>query len=173
MKLRDSSYEEFNRITSEQGIHFESATHMKQSANNLVGLIELLINIDRKDQARKEQLKNEPQGFLINDGTYTCPLCGYWITDGVWYDKWGVKCLKCQDALTRKIIPGYVFKDHNNEKHVTSSELSYRYDIHPQTIKKLVRQGKLNARELPHGPLVFLRKDNPDLVKVIKEEQNR
>ena len=173
MKLKDSSYEEFKKISEQQGTHYDSDVEMRQSADNLVSLIQLLVEIDQKDLARKKRLEVEPKGFLIEDGTYTCRLCGYWIMDGMWYDKWGIKCLKCQDALNKKIIPGYVFRDHNHEKHVTSSELSFRYNIHPQTIKKLVRQGKLKAKELPHGPLVFLRKDNPNLVDVIEIEKAR
>jgi hypothetical protein len=142
-----------------------------QSANNLIELIDLLTQIDQEEKARKNRLKDEPYGFLVTGSKYICLLCQYWNDEGVWYDRYGMKCLKCQDALNKKIVPGYIFRDYDNKKHVTSSKLTYLYNIHHQTLKKLVRQGKLTAREMPHGPLVFLKQENPDIQSIIEAEQ--
>jgi hypothetical protein len=90
----------------------------------------------------------------------------------MYFDKWGAKCPDCQEALNKNIIPGYVFKDRDNHKHITASELSWRHKLPYQTIKKLIRQNKLKARTIPKSnTLVFLRKENPDLPTLIKEHQ--
>ena len=68
-----------------------------------------------------------------------------------------------------KVFPGYVLKDRDNEKHVTDSQLNWKYGVHPQTIKKLTRSGLLKARQIPNGPAIFLRKENPDLPQVIED----
>ena len=41
-----------------------------------------------------------------------------------------------------------------------------------QRLIKLVRQGKLKARVVPgNGVMVFLRKENPDIVKIIETDK--
>lgn len=149
---------------------YEQLDKTDHNMSNLVELMNTLVEIDRKESARKRRLESETKGFLVNEDTYLCSLCGYWITDGMWYDKWGMKCLQCQSALNRKIVPGYIFKDYSNEKHTTSPRLFGLYGIHHQTLRKLTRRGELKAREMPHGILVFLKQENPDLVGIIEEE---
>lgn len=81
-----------------------------------------------------------------------------------------MKCMNCQAALHKKIIPGYVFKDKDNKRHITAAQLNSKFGLHPQTINKLMRQKKLKARIVSSGPTVFLKSDNPNLPDVISQE---
>lgn len=168
----DKYIEEFRKIYKKEygkEISFEEA---RESATRLVNFVSLLIEIDQKERKLTARLKTEPKGFAIQGNGRTCPLCKTNVRDDMWFDKWGAKCLDCQDALNRKLIPGYVFKDHDNDKHITASELSWRHKLHNQTIKKLIKENKLKARTIPKSnTLVFLRKENPDLPTIIKEHQ--
>jgi hypothetical protein len=59
--------------------------------------------------------------------------------------------------------------DEKGIKYESDSTLSWKSGLHIQTIRKLIRQGKIKARQIPKGPFLILRKDNPDLLKVIQE----
>ncbi len=143
-----------------------------EARHNLVGFIEVLIEIDQKEKARKQRLETEPKGFSMPGKGRNCSLCGRGVYEGDgWYDKWGFKCLNCQKAIDKKQIPGSLCGDYDHKKCITDSDLSYKSKLHVQTIRKLIRQGKINARRIPQGPYVILRKDNPDILDVLDAEQ--
>lgn len=121
----------------------------------------------------EERLKEESQGFALSSNGRTCCLCRTSVVGEVWYDKWGMKCITCQNALNKKIVPGYVFKDDNNEKHITASDLTKKYGIHRQTIKKLIKQEKIKPREFPNGITLFLKTENQNLPEIISEYRNK
>ena len=95
-------------------------------------------------------------------------VCGCLVAgDQSWYDQWGVKCLLCQKAIKDEIIPGFVCKDHDS--HYKMWELKDKFKIHPQTARKLVRQGELKARIITTADgkpfeYIFLKKENPHLI---------
>ncbi len=172
VQVSDKNLDEFIEISEKEGHKYETREDARQAANNLVGLFDVLIQIDQEEKARVRKLEDNPKGYAILAKGHTCPLCANYLFDvDMWYDKWGMKCLSCQDALNKKIVPGYVFRDYKHDKSVTDSTLSWKADIHVQTIRKLARQGKLKARIIPNGPYVFLRKENPNLMDVIDEEK--
>lgn len=80
--------------------------------------------------------------------------------------------MNCQDAVNKKKIPGSLCGDYDHEKYVTESTLSYKSGIHIQTIRKLICQGKIKARQIPKGPFLILRKDNPNLLDIVNTETN-
>lgn len=173
MSLSEKSYKEFKRISEENGITYESDFEMKQSADNLVRFVKLMVELDQEHKGWDRRLEQEPQGFALASNGRSCSLCGQSVYGEVWYDKWGMKCFNCHEAFKKRIIPGYVFKDRKNDKHITDSRLSHISGLYIQTIHKLVRQGKIKARKVPHGPMVFLRKENPELGKIIEVEKER
>jgi hypothetical protein len=65
------------------------------------------------------------------------------------------------------VYPGYILKDGDNNRHITDSKLSWKYGLRQQTIKKLVRDGKLKPRVIPNGPMIFLKTENPELPDII------
>ena len=129
--------------------------------------------MDQAKKALERRLQDEQNGFAIHSEGGTCHSCGTMIfDDDMWYDKWCSKCFKCQEALNKKIVQGYIFKDYKNEKSINIADLSDKAGLYQQTLKKLVRQDKLKARVYKgdRGELwVFLRKENPDLETVIEK----
>ena len=103
--------------------------------------------------------ETEPKGFALEGKGRNCSLCGQSVYEsGGWYDKWGFKCMNCQDAVNRKRIPGSLCGDYDHKKYVTESYLSYITGLHHRTIRKLIKQGKIKIRKIPNGPALILRK---------------
>ena len=135
----------------------------QEAADNLVGLVELLWEMAEKDAARKHRLKKEPKGFAV-EAHHTCVVCYRSIgPENGWYDHNNQKCMSCQKAVDSGLLPSFVC--HNRKSFFLSWELKDKFNIHPATARKLVRQGKLIARivrieEYNSDEYVFLKKDN-------------
>jgi hypothetical protein len=170
--LSEESYAKFKELSDKEGHHYESDVDMRQSANSLVGFIDTLLKMDWEEKQLVARLTTEPKGFAMTGDGRSCPLCRHYQGDAqMWYDKWGLKCMNCQEAVNKRLIPGYVFRDYKNEKHITDSGLASKVGLHVATIRKWARQGKIKARTLPKSTtLVFLRKENPDLGTIVEAE---
>lgn len=123
---------------------------------------------------RKKRLEKEPKGFLMEDGR-TCCIC-HTTSAKIWYDKHGMKCMDCQNALNKRIIPVSACKNEDSKVFFTSYDLQRDLNLHSATVRKLVRQGKLISRDIPYEDgkgihfQIFLKKENisflQSLVKV-------
>lgn len=171
-QISDKYLKEFKQLCDDKGIKYETEEEYKEAAGNLVGLVDLLLEMDMAQRALKKRLEAEPKGFALEGKGRNCSLCGRSVyeSDG-WYDKWGFKCTNCQDAVNKKKIPGSLCGDWDHNKYVTESTLSYKSGLHIQTIRKLIRNGGIKARQIPKGPFLILRKDNPKLMDVIEAEK--
>lgn len=170
-QVSDKYLKEFKELCDEKGIKYDTEAEYEQAASNLVNLVSTLVDIDMEERQRKNRLEKEPKGFALEGKGRNCSLCQRSVYEGDgWYDKWGFKCMNCQEAVNKKKIPGSLCGDWRNEKYVTDSTLSYKSGLHIQTIRKLVRNGKIKARQIPKGPYLILRKDNPNLMGVIDAE---
>lgn len=77
--ISDESLAEFKKISDEKGIKYESELEMKQSAQNLVGLVDLLIEMDMAQRALKKRLETEPKGFSMEGvKEEIAPFAGRW-----------------------------------------------------------------------------------------------
>lgn len=169
MALTDKAIQEFKEIYEKKYGKRLSEAEASDAAHNLYGLAELLIEGAKRDCKRELRLKDEPKGFHLDDGTgYTCPICRHSMSyEETWYDKNGMKCVFCQKALDRRIIPLSVLK--NEDSWYSMFEFDYYFGIKSASIRKLVRAGQLKARVVA-GPgksprcEVFLIKDNPDVL---------
>jgi len=163
--ISEKHMNEFKELCDKKGIKYETEDEYRQSMYNLVGFFDTLIEIDMAQRALKKRLETEPKGYALEGNGRNCSLCGRSVyeTDG-WYDKWGFKCMNCQDAINKKKIPGSLCGDYDHKKYVTESTLASLCGLHHRTIKKLINQGKIKVRQIPKGPALILRKDNPDLI---------
>lgn len=164
--LDDKSIQKFKDIFEEDYGKKFTWEEAYDAAHNLVGYFELLLEIDHKEKLRKQKLKQHPNGFHI-EGTYSCCLCGAQTSDDdLWYDKYGIKCMLCQKAVEKRIVPVKACKGDNSW--YSMSDLSDYYGLHTATTRKLAREGKLKARIVlradgnPHF-YVFMIKENPKL----------
>ena len=171
-QISDKHLDEFIEISEKEGHKYKNREEARDAAQNLVNLVDLLVEMDMKERANKQRLEKEPKGYSMEGKGRSCSLCqrSVYESNG-WYDKWGFKCMNCQDAVNKKKIPGSLCGDWKNEKYVTDSTLSFKSGLHVQTIRKLIRNGKIKARQIPNGPNLILRKDNPKLLDIIEDEK--
>lgn len=170
MHLTDKQIQEFQRIYEKEYGKKLPRKEAAESAYNLINFFKVLYDCDRREHQLKEKLKKSPKGFYIEEGeTYNCLVCDRYITgkEG-WYDKYGNKCLICQNALDKKVIPGYIC--HDRDSRYKMWELKDKFGIHSATARKLVREGKLKARiirDKNNNPYeyVFLMKENKEFLE--------
>lgn len=161
MSLSDEAIKEFQEIHKKiygKELSYEKAAETVQKLKNIYEIVFDFVLEDRKLEAK---LKDSPKGFAIMDGkNYNCCVCKIPIKDKeLWYDKWGKKCLACQDAVDRNIIPGSICRKHDDW--YTDWEFDMYFKIKTPTIKKLIRQNVLKVRIIPkNGFEIFLIKDN-------------
>lgn len=170
ISVSDESFEELKKICEKEGIKYKSESECHESANNLLRLFGALIEMEREEHARKKRLEKEPKGFSMAGEGRNCSLCGRDIhSEDGWYDKWGFKCLNCQDAINKRKIPGSLCRDYRHEKAIPDITLALELRVHIQKIRKLIREGKIIARPITNGPNMILKKDNPNLNEVLAE----
>ncbi len=152
-------------LEKKEGREFSWA-EASEAAHNLAGLAELLLEIHIKEKQREKRLIESPDGFLLEDG-YSCSICGYGSTSGggIWYDKWGMKCMICQGAIKRKEIPASLGK--NKESWYSKYDIESRFNIKGPALRSWIKQGILKARTITRDGKgshmeVFLIKDNKD-----------
>ncbi len=163
MSLSEKAIKEFQEIYKKEygkEITYEEAA---EAGRNLVGFFKILYDGHVAELRLKEKLKESPKGFSLMDGkTYNCGICHASIKDEqLWYDKWGKKCLACQDAVNKRKIPGKIC--YNDKYWYATWEFETYFKLKSPTVRKLARQGVLNARVVPKsGFEVFLLKENAD-----------
>lgn len=106
VELTEKDYAKFKALCDKHGIKYTSEMEYRESANNLVSLVKLLYEMGEEHRMWDERLKDEPKGFAIPSEGRSCCLCRETVYGQVWYDKWGMKCMNCQDAFNKRIIPG-------------------------------------------------------------------
>lgn len=167
----DKEASEFKQIYKQvSGIEL-TYSKAKEVATNLVRFFAIIINIECEEEMRRRKLKRYPKGFhLPEDETYTCPICHQEIEGkNSWYDDCGFKCLICQKALDKRILPKYVFK--KDDTYWKSWELKSKFGLHYSTVKKLIREKKLKPRNIRAGEggiyhQIFIKKENEYLNKL-------
>jgi rubrerythrin len=145
-----------------------------ESATNLLQFIAILINIEYEEELRKRKLKRHPEGFHLSKGkVYFCPICNQEIEDkNSWYDDCGFKCIICQRALDKKVLPKYVFE--KDLCYWDSWQLKDKFGLHYNTVQKLIKEKKLKSRIIrtKNGGIhhqIFVKKENPYLDKFSKK----
>ncbi len=177
MELSKESIQEFKDILEKKTGKEVSWEEASEGAYNLLHFTKLLYDCEIKEKIRKKKLEESPEGFHLEGVGYSCSICGDSVSnEETWYDKWGIKCLTCQKAIDRKIIPGSAAK--NKESWYSKYDLETCFNIDRHTLNRLVKQGILKPRIVsdlsgrPHSHLFFI-KDNKDTLppkKLVKSE---
>lgn len=164
MQLKKEHLDEFKKIWKEaykQDLDDQTAQEYAQS---IVNYVELLMPIAERIHRWDEKLKELPQGYALPDnGVYSCAICYDSVSGPTgWYDQYGIKCLPCQKAVEGNIIPGSICKEHDSW--YSMSDLKSQFKLHPATVKKMIRDGNLNARIIKANGhdhcYVFLKSEN-------------
>lgn len=174
--LDDKAITEFKEIFEKHYKVRLSDTDARESAENLLKLTEIIVEISAKELRRKEKLKSYPKGFHLDpsEGTYSCIICSRPISgDETWWDENGTKCLDCQYNLDYGFISNAICKDRNS--YFRSWKLKSDFGLHPATVKKYCRLGKLVGIDLKtrSGAVydtIFMVKDNLDFLNSLKSQ---
>ena len=177
MLLSEKSIQEFKDIfEKEQGkeITWAEASEM---AHNLMNYVKVIYDSAEKDHRLKLRLEKEPKGFHLEGEGYTCFICGQSVSnEQTWYDKHGIKCLVCQKAVDKKIIPATAAS--NKDSWYSTYDLESRFNINRHMLKRFVKEGVLRPRIVPSDSggmhaQIFLIKDNKDTLppKKVTESQ--
>ncbi len=172
-KISDEQLDEFIELSREKNIEYKDRQEAYEAASNVVDFIALLLKIDMQEKQREARLLKEPNGFAMIAEGRTCLLCrAHLMDEDMWYDQYGMKCMRCQKVIDDKIVPGDVLKEENS--FITSDELAWKYNIRFQTLKKLIRQEKLKVRIINGTRTihVLLVKENPDWLQIISQEKS-
>lgn len=169
--VSDKSLKEFKELCEKEGIKYETEEEYRKSANNLVNFVGTLVEMDMEERQRKQRLEKELKGYTLEGNGRSCSLCGRSVYEGDgWYDKWGFKCMNCQDAVNKKKIPGSLCGDWDHKKAIPDTDLAMKLNIKVATLRKLIREGKIKGRRIPNGPYMILKKDNPTLSYILNHE---
>lgn len=149
--------------------HGRAFTH--EEAVQVYQLVKLLaeISVDStfKEVDCQKKLEESPKGFHLEESG-TCKVCGQpAVKENSWYDKNGVKCIPCQKALDKKLIPASIIGKRDNW--YSKNELEIYFNIGKKDLNKYVKAGFLKKRIIPldekqiHLEL-FLIRDNKDVL---------
>lgn len=148
-----------------------------ESKSNLEQLGKLLGEIKEEENARLEKLKEHPDGFHLEDRGVTCAICGTHAPAGDnWFDKWGMKCLTCQNGIDKGEVPGSIakFKDSWYSRY----DFERSFNIKTPTLRKWVKEGILKSRIITNYGKgthyeVYLIKDNKGFLPPKKLVESR
>lgn len=166
MALSEKSIQELKEIVKKDYDKELSDGEATDMARRLVGIAEICYSYTLEELCRKKRLEGSPKGFHIEGIGYSCAICGDSISNNeTWYDKYGIKCLLCQSAINKKIIPATAAK--NRDSWYSKYDLESRFNINYHALKKFIKHDILKPRIIlnevgsPHAQ-IFLIKDNED-----------
>jgi hypothetical protein len=139
-----------------------------KAAHDLSRLAMSSFEMASEEVRRKQKLKEMPKGFHLDKAGYTCHLCDRSASsENSWYDKYGLKCITCQNALDKRIIPGSIVK--NKEAWYSKYELEMYFNLKCALLNRCIKANFLKDRKIPgKGESVhlqlFLIKDNKDIL---------
>lgn len=180
MAITDQSLQKYKEILERDSKRKWSDDEVRQASERLTRFASLLIDIFLEEKKKEKKLEEFPNGYHLEDrdGQYHCRICYRYIEGkDTWYDKYGLKCMDCQRNIDNGVIPGEICKD--DSLWFKGWQLKSDLGIHPQTARKLVREGKLKVRELKDEDdntyfRVYLVSENKEFLKTVKwKEKNR
>jgi hypothetical protein len=121
---------------------------LNQSEMWLRGYADLMWDLGLKEMERQKKLKENPKGFHLEGEGYTCFICGGAASkEKSWYDKYGIKCLTCQDAIDKKIIPATAAND--KDSWYSANDLEYGFLINRFGLRRFIKEKLLKPRIIP------------------------
>lgn len=169
MEISKERLDELKRIFKENYGKELSDKEAYEAGYNLLHFFEFLIDMAKEQYRWDEKLKEDPKGFAMEGKGRSCCICDQSVYDAnIWYDKYGLKCLDCQNAIEKNQIPKSVCN--NRDSYYLGWEIKSKFGVHPQTLAKMAREGKVKERVITpkdgkeiHCRL-FLKKDNPGFI---------
>ena len=93
----------------------------------------------------KQKLEGNPKGYAFEPKGYSCRLCNLGGSDvGMWYDKYGLKCMHCQKAVESGLIPGELTGDH--ESFYTDYDLKSFFNVQGKALTQWINKKIIKPR---------------------------
>ena len=146
--LSDKAIKEFHEIFKRKYGKEYTWNEATEAANNFARFVMLLREIAMEDRRRQLKLRDNPEGFHLNDHQYSCRICGTLVSgEQSWYDLFGISCIACRDARRKRIFPAIAYR--SKDSWYSMWEFGYYWNAKPATVRKFVRAGKLKVRIVP------------------------
>lgn len=127
-------------------------------------LVEITVDQVLTEAEWLHKLEQHPGGFELDGAGRTCPTCHTAMGKrACWYDKRGLKCKACQQALDKRIIPASLMT--KPDSYYTEIELELKFDLKRPVLNAWIKKGIIKPRVIPaldkgtHVRL-FLRNEN-------------
>lgn len=163
-KKREEHRAELRKLLEKEQGREITDSELFEAEHWLTNYAELMLDLGIKEIKRQDKLKENPKGFHLEGEGYSCFICGTTVSnEHTWYDKYGIKCLTCQSAIDKKIIPATVASDKDSWYSIHDFEHSFFITKHG--VKKLVNEGLLKPRIIPGSNYqLFLIKDHKGIL---------
>lgn len=144
-KEKEESRAELRKLLEKQEGREVTDQELFEAEHWLTGYAKLVYDMALKEHERKKKLDENPKGFHLGGVGYTCFICGDSVSnEQTWYDKHGIKCLICQSAIDKKIIPATTASD--KDSWYSQLDLENSFFINRWGIKRFVKEGLLKPR---------------------------
>lgn len=152
--------------------------------DSLVRLAEIALVAAEEEKRKHDLLQEFPKGFHYNGERGKCEICDEEaLGENSWFDKHGLKCMICQNAINHKIIPTTIIKDKGTW--YTDHDLASFFNIGKKDLAQYIKNGFLKPRLIKTEKnkihlRLFLLKDNKGILppkkvvkgKIIKVDRN-
>lgn len=149
-KKNEERKEELRKLLEKERGHEITDHELFEADLWLTNYAKIIYDCAKTDFQRKKKLEENPKGFHLEGKGYTCCVCHNSVSDEqTWYDENGIKCLTCQDALDKNIIPNSVINDRDSWYSVSDFESSFF--MKPNAVRRFVKEGFLKPRIIPNA----------------------
>lgn len=162
--VSNEKIQEMKDLLEKKGGKEVSWEEASDASYRLSGFVELMFDCWKEDKRREKKLEEFPNGFILDSHGYTCAICHNGTAMGQnWYDKYGIKCTICQEAINKKEIPPSLAK--NRDSWYSSLDLQSSFNVDRHGLNRWIKQGIIKARTVSYNGkgvhcLLFLIKDN-------------
>jgi hypothetical protein len=154
-------------LDKEHGREF-SWEEAEQAFHGLKKMAHIMYEGWKNHAQRQRKLKTSPTGFHLDQVGLNCCICHKLASmENSWYDSYGLKCMACQKAIDKKIIPKSVAT--KRESWYSKFDLEMYFNIKYKLLSKYIKEGILKDRIISDAKgkqhfQVFLIKDNKDVL---------
>ncbi len=140
--IKETWQEAYGREPNEQEIEQQKIELVKMKY-----LVESWMDEYYKKAALENRLKTEKRGFHLEVDGKRCQICSKPMkAEDSWFDRNGLKCMTCKNAITKKVIPASVNRSRKNW--FTEEEFRHLCEVDRRTTKKLIETGRLKPRDI-------------------------
>lgn len=173
MAISDKAILEYKAIYQKEYGKEITDAEAREQGERLIALFEILYQQSQIEFRRKQRLKKEPDGFLLDpsEGPFSCGICGeYHYGNEMWWNLDGMRCNDCRRNIQEGTIPHLKSRHDDKSNWFESWQIRSNHGVHPSSVRKLTSEGMLNGRDLKRQDgtvyqTVYLIEENQEFLK--------